>query len=104
MEGMRPRKSENDGRSPGWDLEITWRSSTSKKTKHGDKGEGGGLLDVHEDGAESEAETLGDEDAEEEDEDEGGRRGFEATYPVDDFDEDGGDDELHRQVVDGVGK
>ena len=52
----------------------------------GDGGEGGGLLDVHEDGAEGQAEALGDEDAVEDDEEgeeEGGWVGVEASHEVD---------------------
>ncbi|KAL6970364.1 hypothetical protein U1Q18_030063 [Sarracenia purpurea var. burkii] len=64
-----------------------------QKDEHSDESEGGGLLDVYEDGAEGEAEVLGDEDVEEEEnktKDEGGRGGFEVVHPVGDDDEEGG--------------
>ncbi|KAL6979274.1 hypothetical protein U1Q18_020939 [Sarracenia purpurea var. burkii] len=88
-----------------------------QEDEHGDGGEGGGLLDVNEDGAEVKAEALGDENIEEDDEeckdcdtsshidrykDEDGRGGFEVAHPVGDDDEEGREDGLHRQVAGGA--
>lgn len=68
----------------------------------GDGGEGRGLLDLHEQGAESEAEALGYQHAEEEheegEEEGGGARG-QAAHPIEDDGEGGGEGELHREVT-----
>ncbi|KAL6954947.1 hypothetical protein U1Q18_044389 [Sarracenia purpurea var. burkii] len=81
-------------RNEGRDL-LDVVAAIEQEDEHDDGGEGGSLIDVHEDGVEGE--VLGDKDIEEVDEDGGG--GFEATHPVGDNDEKGGEDELHRQVT-----
>ncbi|KAL6975820.1 hypothetical protein U1Q18_024615, partial [Sarracenia purpurea var. burkii] len=80
-------------------------AADEQEDEHDDWGEGSGPLDIHEDGVE--AHTLEGEDVKEKDEkgeDEDGKGGFEAAQPAGDDDEEGGEDELHRQVVDGAGE
>lgn len=64
-------------------------STRNEENEGGDRGERCGLLDVHENGTEGQAETLRDKDAVEDDEEgeeEGRRVGIETTHEVDNED------------------